>query len=124
MRIVFFETTPKEEAYFKDKLPGHELSFHPERLTHETAQYATEAEVISIFVFSHLRADLLIHLPNLKAIVTRSTGVDHIDATYCQEHQISIANVPHYGVNSVAEHTFALILATSRKIVQSVEQTK
>lgn len=124
MHIVFFETTLEEERYFKEKLPGHELSFHPEKLTHETAHFATKAEIVSIFVFSPLKADLLVHFPHLIAIVTRSTGVDHIDTAYCQEHHINVLNVPHYGVNSVAEHTFALILASSRKIAQSVEQTK
>ncbi|MFA6005594.1 MAG: NAD(P)-dependent oxidoreductase [Patescibacteria group bacterium] len=124
MKIVFFETTPAEETFFREKLPNHELTFHPDKLTHETAHYATEAEIISIFVFSPLKADLLARFPKLHTIVTRSTGIDHIDAAYCAEHKISILNVPHYGVNSVAEHAFALMLALSRKIVPSVELTK
>jgi D-lactate dehydrogenase len=124
MKIVFFETAPNEEVFFREQLPGQELSFHPEKLTHETAHFATEAEIISIFVFSSLKADLLVHFTHLRAIVTRSTGIDHIDGAYCKDHNITLLNVPHYGVNSVAEHTFALMLALSRKIVDSVEQTK
>lgn len=124
MRIVFFETSPEEESFFRSKLPGQDLAFHPEKLTHETASFAKDAEVVSIFVFSPLRPDLLAMLPQLKAVATRSTGVDHIDPDYCKEHSIAVLNVPHYGVNSVAEHTFALMLAASRKIVAGAEQTK
>jgi len=35
-----------------------------------------------------------------------------------------VTNVPHYGERTVAEHTFALILALSRKIFQSYERTE
>jgi D-lactate dehydrogenase len=34
-----------------------------------------------------------------------------------------VANVPHYGENTVAEHTFALILALSRKVHQAYVRT-
>jgi D-lactate dehydrogenase len=63
-------------------------------------------------------------MPKLKFVVTRSTGFDHIDTHYCKANGITVTNVPSYGENTVAEHTFALILALSRKIVTSSERVR
>jgi len=52
-----------------------------------------------------------------------STGYDHIDLEECRKRKIPVCNVPTYGENTVAEHTFALILALSRKIVECVNRT-
>ena len=41
-----------------------------------------------------------------------------------QQKNIFVLNVPHYGINTAAEHTFALILALSRNIIPSVERTR
>ena len=62
---------------------------------------------------------MLSQLPNLKMIATRTTGIDHIDLSYCKERGIAVCNVPGYGQYTVAEHTFALLLAIARNIVQS-----
>ena len=49
-------------------------------------------------------------------MATRSPGFDHIDVAECGRRGITVCNVPSYGENTVAEHTFALILALSRKV--------
>src|SRR5262249_32735314 len=55
----------------------------------------------------------------LRLIATRSTGYDHIDTRVCRERGVRVATVPSYGENTVAEHTFALILSLSRHIHKS-----
>jgi D-lactate dehydrogenase len=40
-----------------------------------------------------------------------------------QEKGISVCNVPYYGENTVAEHTFALILALSRNLHKAYVRT-
>ena len=62
-------------------------------------------------------------LPNLKCIATRSTGFDHIDLKEAQEKGIVVCNVPSYGENTVAEHTFALILSLSRNLRKAYLRT-
>jgi D-lactate dehydrogenase len=57
-------------------------------------------------------------------ITTRSTGFDHIDLAGAKEKKIIVCNVPFYGENTVAEHTFALILALSRRLPESVDRAK
>lgn len=81
------------------------------------------AHIISVFIYSDLDASVLSLLPSLRMIATRSTGYDHIDMTYCREHNIVVSNVPSYGANTVAEHTFALLLSLSRNIYQARERT-
>ncbi len=123
MNIVFFEIEEWEESFLKQKLSGHNLTFDTNPLT-AASQNLGEIEVLSIFIYSKITPELLDKMPNLKVIVTRSTGYDHIDIKACQAKNIIVTNVPEYGTQTVAEHTFALLLALSRKIIPSVERTR
>ncbi len=64
-----------------------------------------------------LREDLLKQLPNLKMIAVAATGTDCIDVAWCRENGIVVSNIRGYAVNTVPEHTFALMLALSRSII-------
>lgn len=124
-KIAFFEIEPWEETYIKDHLGADlETSFAPDPLTIDNVDIAKGYEIISPFIYSDISRDVIDQLPDLRMIATRSTGFDHIDLIACQERNITISNVPSYGENTVAEHTFALILALSRKILPSVERTR
>ena len=124
MKIAFFEIEEWEKPYLEEKLQGHELSFNEHPLSDETIGSAVDAEVLSVFIYSDCKKELLEKLPTVKMITTRSTGWDHIDAEYCKEKNITICTVPEYGTHTVAEHTFALLLALSRKLLPSLERAK
>ncbi|HYM65246.1 MAG TPA: NAD(P)-dependent oxidoreductase [Candidatus Sulfotelmatobacter sp.] len=123
-KIVFFDTEKWEEDYIKNALTGLDAVITNEKLDETTLSKYQDAEIISCFIYSKLTKDTLEKLPNLKFIATRSMGYDHIDLAFCKEKGIKVSNVPTYGAHTVAEHTFALILAISRKIVPSVEQAR
>ncbi|MEK6926112.1 MAG: hydroxyacid dehydrogenase [Nanoarchaeota archaeon] len=123
MKIAFFETEFWEQEYLEEKLKEHELQFFEEDLNEKNAEQVKDADIISIFIYSQINKQLLSKLKNLKMIATRSTGVDHIDLKECKKRKIKILNVPSYGENTVAEHTFALILSLARKIPQSFNRT-
>lgn len=53
---------------------------------------------------------LLEQLPDLKLIVVTATGYNIIDTEAAREKKIRVCNVPDYGTDSVAQHTFAFIL--------------
>ena len=120
MRIVFYETKKWEEEYLKEKLPAFDLVFN------EGFEISPDdkAEVLCNFVDSPVAQEQLKNLPKLKFIATRSTGFDHIDLKACQKKGVQVSNVPAYGENTVAEFTFALLLALSRKIYSSLERVK
>lgn len=98
-------------------------TFTPDPLTEETLRIAKTAEMISVFIYSKLTEALLRRLPRLRLIATRSTGYDHIDLAACQRRRITVVHVPSYGEHTVAEHTFALILALSRNIHKAYVKT-
>ena len=119
--MVFFEVQDWEE---KLKQTFQDATFTEEKLTLENAFQYQDAEVIAIFVYSKITKEILDKLPKLKLIVTRSTGYDHIDIQEAKKRNILVSNIPEYGSRTVAEHTFALILALTRKIYQSINQAK
>lgn len=124
VKIAFFEVEPWEIDFFKKAFPKDSLFFPTERLTLSQAAKYKEIDILSIQVHSKINDEILSKLPNLKLIVTMSTGFDHIDLAACKKRNIKVCNVPAYGENTVAEHTFALILALSRRFVDAVERTK
>lgn len=124
MKIAFFELEDWEKDYIRKNLKGHTLVFVNDSLTKETAAKAKECDAAAIFIYSKIDKDAINRLPKLRFIATMSTGYDHIDITAAKKRKIAVSNVPTYGENTVAEHTFALILALSRKIADSAERTR
>lgn len=123
MKIGFFETEGWEKDYLKDKL--EKLSLQADFFAEPaTAENAKGFDIVSTFIYSQLSKDALENLSDLKLVATRSTGFDHIDVKTAGERGVAVCNVPFYGENTVAEHTFALILALSRKIIDSVNRAK
>ena len=55
--------------------------------------------------------------PNLKMIAIAATGFDIVDVLECKKRKIVVSNIRGYAVNTVPEHTFALILALKRSLV-------
>ncbi len=128
MKIAFFELESWEIKALKDgPLASETLLLSGDPLRPENADSDKsawrEVEVLSVFVHSALRREVLDLLPNLRFIATRSTGFDHLDLPACTARSIAISNVPSYGENTVAEHTFALILALSRNIHKAFVHT-
>ncbi len=64
-----------------------------------------------------IRRDAIEALPDLKMICIPATGYDAFDTDACRERGIVVSNVRGYAVNTVPEHTFALILALRRSLV-------
>ncbi|MFH1601502.1 MAG: hydroxyacid dehydrogenase [Candidatus Shapirobacteria bacterium] len=123
MKIAFFELKEWEKEVLPSFAKKLKADIYPSEVE-EDLKTAAEYEIISTFIYSDLSAKILKKLPALKMIATRSTGFDHIDLEYCQKNKIIVCNVPSYGENTVAEHTFALILALSRRIVEGSERVR
>jgi len=83
-----------------------------------------DVAVVSTFIKSRLGKEELEKLPALRFVTTRSTGYDHLDIAAARARDIPVANVPTYGENTVAEHTFALILSLSRNLRKAYFKTR
>ncbi len=125
MRVVFFETATWERQYLARALKplGVVARFVSEPLTVETIATARRATALSVFIYSTLTPPVMQRLRGVRFIATRSTGFDHIDLAACGARKIVVSNVPAYGENTVAEHTFALILALSRNVHKAYVRT-
>jgi len=123
MRVAFFEVSKWEEEYLSERLKKHRLTFFTEALDRKNIEKIKDCEAISVFIYSKISRDVLDKLSKLKLIATRSTGFDHIDVEECRKRGINVTHVPFYGENTVAEHTFGLILALSRNIHKSYIRT-
>lgn len=121
MKAAFFNLDSWQKEYLKSRLqltnPEIELFFYEHVLNKNNFPEERDFEIISVFIDSKLDQEVLDLFPNLKLITTLSMGYDHIDITTCKNKCITVCYVPTYGCETVAEYTFALILALSRKII-------
>ena len=124
MRIGFFELEGWEKSAIENQLAGSELFLTGDKITELEIPEKRDFEVISVFVNSRISAKVLDAFPNLKYIVTRSTGYDHIDLAECKKRDISVSFVPGYGDNTVAEFTFGLLDNLTRKIYSGIDKIK
>lgn len=127
-KVVFWGLADWEQEYYRQRGLFPEASFiagilDDNNLSNLPAEVAA-AEVISVFVDSHITAQVLAALPKLKHIATRSTGYDHIDLPACRERGISVSTVPGYGEITVAEYAFALLLALSRRVYEGFDRIR
>ena len=58
-------------------------------------------------------------LPTLKIVANYAVGFDNIDLEAAKKRRILVTNTPGVLTNTVAEHTFALMLAISHRIVEA-----
>jgi len=123
MRIAFFEIQPWEKRFLKKELKKHTLEFYDEPLGPEYIKDVKDCDVISPFTYSQVNKAVLSKLAKLKLVATRSTGFDHIDIKEAKKRKVTVCNTPFYGENTVAEHTFGLILSLSRNIHKAYVRT-
>lgn len=127
-KVTLFEIEKEEKDYFRKSLrKDFAIDLKDDTLTEDNVEKFKESlkdtEILSVFVYSKITEKVLKALPALKYITTRSTGYDHIDLDACSKKNILVSNVPVYGENTVAEHTFALILSLSRNIHKAYFRT-
>ncbi len=119
MKICFFEAEASEQLFFETALSGHELAF-----ASNLQEGEPDAEILCLYIHTLVTATVLDQYRKLGLIATRSMGYDHIDVEECTRRGIIISNVPGTDANTVAEHTFALMLALSRRLNEVREANK
>ena len=105
---------------------GHEVKVSPEgrALTEaELVESVKDIEGLLCLLTDRIDSDLMDAAgPQLKVISNYAVGYDNIDIEAATDRGIVVANTPSEAVNeSVAEHTWALILALANRIVEADE---
>lgn len=93
-------------------------------LTVERRDCRTEADVIAaatatgasalLVQYAPVTAAVLSALPEVRIVSRYGTGFDNVDVHAAQERGVWVTNVPIYGTDEVAVHTYTLMLACCR----------
>jgi len=78
-----------------------------------------DCEGLLCLLTDRVDAALIEASPGLRFISSMSVGVDHIDVTAATARGIPVGNTPGVLVETTADATFALLLATARRLVEA-----
>lgn len=79
---------------------------------------------IDIGGYDAIDRELLDAAPRLKLVVTIGGEVNHIDVAACTARGIMVANTPAWTIDAVADHTFALLLASAMRIPEGMDYVR
>ena len=89
----------------------------------ELARLVADAEHV-LTQFAPVNAGVIAAMREAKAIVRYGVGVDNVDLEAARARGIPVCNVPDYCMDEVADHTLALILATTRQVVANCNRVR
>ncbi|MEL6872635.1 MAG: D-2-hydroxyacid dehydrogenase [Pseudomonadota bacterium] len=117
MRIVFLDrSTIGPNVTLTKPSFAHDWIEHDRTAPDQVAERLAGAD-IAISNKVPIDGETLRRLPDLKMIAIPATGYDAFDIATCADRGIIVSNVRGYAINTVPEHTFALILALRRSII-------
>ncbi|GAA5482910.1 D-2-hydroxyacid dehydrogenase [Haloferula sargassicola] len=126
MKLVFLDasTLDRGDIDFSALAAEGDLRAHPLTSAAEAPSRCAGAEVVISNKVPVGKA-VIDAAPELRLVVSAATGVNQIDLAACQAAGIAVANVAGYSTESVAQHTFALILelATRAGTISSTVRT-
>ncbi len=128
MRVAVFSTKPYDQEFFRatNSAFGHELVFFEARLNSQTASLAKGYPAVCVFVNDDLNARVLLMLQRsgTRLIALRCAGYNNVDLQTASELEMTVARVPAYSPQAVAEHTLGLILAAARRLHKSYNRVR
>lgn len=101
-----------EERFDVDRHDGDDLA--PEELRRRAAS----ADAIVCVLTDRMDAAVIDAAPDLKIIANVAVGYDNIDVARAKARGIAVTNTPDVLTESVAEFTWALILAIARRVTE------
>ena len=91
----------------------------------QLARQLQDAEtIVLIRERTRMTGDLIARLPRLKHIAQTGRSTHHIDVAACTARGIAVSTGTHASVHTIAEYTWALILASLRDIPTHVEHMR
>ena len=87
--------------------------------TRELFGELTDADGLILCHEVSITREVVEELHNCKAVVRCGVGFDNIDRKAAGEKGIYVCNVPDYGVDEVADHAIAMMLACNRGLIKA-----
>jgi glycerate dehydrogenase len=98
---------------------GH-VNYYDRSRPEEVAERCRDATII-VTNKTPIDADTLSVARTLKLVAVTATGYNIVDVAEASRRGILVCNVPGYGTDSVAQHTFALILELTNHVGKNAE---
>jgi glycerate dehydrogenase len=115
-RIVFLDrATLPEGIVVRAPDFAHDWVVHERTVPADVAARIVDADIV-VTNKAPVRGTALDSASHVKLIAVAATGYDIVDLAACARRGIVVSNIRNYAVNTVPEHTFALILALRRSI--------
>ncbi|MEZ4598169.1 MAG: phosphoglycerate dehydrogenase [Syntrophotaleaceae bacterium] len=124
MKILVAEKLAKEGLLILEKEPKIELDVKTDLSREELLKVIDQYEGLVVRSATKADRELLEAGKNLKIVARAGVGLDNVDLKAASERGIIVCNAPFGNVNSVIEHTMALILAACRKLTKADNSLK
>lgn len=100
-----------------------EVVVYPRTSDEEKVERAKDADIILLNKVQ-IDAETLAQLPKLKYIGIQATGFNVVDIKAAKERGVIVTNIPAYSTDSVAQQTFALILAVTNRVEHYTQENR
>jgi D-lactate dehydrogenase len=128
MRFAMFSARSYDRDTFNTLSPeyGLEPVYFEHHLGPTTAASAKGFTTVCAFVQDNLNAQVLeaLHGGGVKLVALRCAGFNQVDLRAAARLGITVARVPAYSPESVAEHAVALILSLARRIPRAYNRVR
>lgn len=113
-------------AVFMEILQNHEFicDYQPGISVEKALGILGDYDALVVRSKFRLTRDILANAGKLRVICRAGAGMDNIDMKAAAEFNIHCLNAPEGNRDAVGEHTLALLLALSTKLIQSDQQVK
>ena len=126
IKIAFFDT----HAYDKESFEGYSsedvsITFFELKLSLQTVDLSKGFDVVCVFVNDDVSKEVVdkLYENGVKLIALRCAGYNNVDLNACFN-KIHVVHVPAYSPYAVAEHAFALLLTSIRRIHKAYNRTR
>lgn len=116
-KIVFLDrATIAPQIRLRPPAFAHELVEYAHTAPDQVAERIKDASIVITNKVA-MTGPALEQAPGVRLVAVAATGTDCVDKTACKARGVAVSNIRGYAVNTVPEHTFALMLALRRNVV-------
>ena len=111
----------QQDIYIKQPNFKHEWVDYNSTTPEQVTQRCSNSDIIVTNKVVINRATIE-SCPTIKHIAVTATGFNIVDIDACQEHGVSVSNIPSYATTTVPEHVLACAITLQRKLFRYRQQ--
>ncbi|ANU14133.1 D-3-phosphoglycerate dehydrogenase [Planococcus halocryophilus Or1] len=123
MKPIVFITQKLPDQAVAELKEQYEVRMWPEENTpaprEKLLEEAKEAHALWTMLSDRVDSEVFEAAPNLKIVSNLAVGYNNIDLEAAHKHGVTVTNTPEVLTESTADLTFALLLATARRVIEA-----